>query len=75
MTNASKDQLMKVASNCSHYDFEENTSLRSDASIMGDKVKSCENCEHFTAEHKCNIDLIDPILSNMAMELDDKYNY
>lgn len=74
MAMENKDQLMKVASNCSQYNFEQNASLRSDASVMGETVKSCENCVHFTAEHKCNIDLIDPILTNMAMELNDKYD-
>lgn len=73
MTNANKDQLMKVAKNCSQYNFEENASLRSDASILGETVKSCENCIHFTSEHRCDIDLIDEITTNMAMELDDYY--
>ncbi|MTI46765.1 hypothetical protein [Sporosalibacterium faouarense] len=73
MANGNKDQLMKVAKSCSQYNFEEDSSLRSDVSIMGETAKSCENCVHFTAEHKCDIDLIDKILTNMAMELDDEY--
>ena len=36
------------------------------------KYESCENCTHFTDEGKCDINLIDKVLSNMAMELDQK---
>lgn len=73
MTNTNRDQLMKVARNCTAYKYEQESSLRSDVKILGETTRSCENCRHFTEDHQCNIDLIDEILTDMAMELDDKY--
>lgn len=73
MTNANRDQLMKVARNCTAYRYEQEASFRSDVKILGETTRSCENCRHFTKDHKCNIDLIDEILTDMAMELDNKY--
>lgn len=61
---ASKDQLRKVAQNCHEYTN----------NVDKSKIKfiSCENCNHFTKEGKCDIDLVDKILSSLAMELDSK---
>lgn len=67
---ASKEQLRKVANNCSRhrYTFDDER-LRSSVNPYGYVEKSCENCIHFTKEHECDIDLVDEILSNLAMEL------
>ncbi len=73
MQNINKEQLMKIANNCSAYNFEQDASLRSEAQILGETTKSCENCIHYTKDHRCDIDLIDEILSSMAMDLEDDY--
>lgn len=44
--------------------------LSSDFSV--EDIKSCENCIHFTRDHKCDIDLVDKVLSSLAMELDKR---
>jgi len=67
---ANKDQLKNIAERCSQYRFERDNSLRADVKSMGETVSSCENCEHFNSEHKCNLNLIDQILSNMDVKLD-----
>jgi hypothetical protein len=66
---ANKDQLRRVARNCSQYHFSGDDSSRFEAKIQGETVRSCENCSHFTEDHKCDINLTDRIISNMA-ELD-----
>ena len=73
MPKTNKEQLMKIANNCSAYNFEHNSSLRSEAKIMGETTRSCENCIHYTKNHRCDIDLIDEILSSMAMDLENEY--
>jgi len=65
-----KDQLKNVAERCSEYNFEENESLRSEVKSMGETIISCENCKHFNQDHKCSLDLIDPILSSIDEKLD-----
>lgn len=68
---ASKEQLKKVANNCSRHRYKfDDERLRSSVNSYGYVEKSCENCIHFTKEHKCDINLVDEILSNLAMELD-----
>ncbi|MBS4535226.1 hypothetical protein GOQ29_06290 [Clostridium sp. D2Q-14] len=67
---ANRDQLKNIAERCSEHRFEENSSLRSDVKSMGETVISCENCVHFNSEHKCDLNLIDKILSNMDIKLD-----
>lgn len=69
---ASKEQLMKVALYCDEYKTDENSSIQSSVDPCINNMKSCENCTHFTANHKCDINLVDKILSSMAMELDNK---
>lgn len=69
---ASKEQLKKVAYRCSHHEFANDASITSSIGTLGRIERSCENCIHFTREHKCDINLTDEILSNMAMELDYK---
>jgi len=63
---ANKEQFRNIARSCSQYREVEDTALRSEAMLHGEVIMSCENCEHFTEEHKCEINLIDEILSNMA---------
>ncbi|MDF2546624.1 MAG: hypothetical protein K0R93_1522 [Anaerosolibacter sp.] len=58
---ASKEQLHAVASLCSEYSPVEGSGLTSSAQYP----ISCENCGHFTKEHKCDIDLVDEILVDM----------
>ncbi|WP_130805993.1 hypothetical protein [Senegalia massiliensis] len=67
---ANKDQLKNIAERCSKYNFEENQNLRSEVKSMGEETISCENCKHFNANHKCNLNLIDQILSSMDVKLD-----
>ncbi|MGF7059827.1 hypothetical protein [Brassicibacter mesophilus] len=69
---ASKEQLKKVAYRCSQHEFSNNASMTSSIGTLGQIERSCENCVHFTNEHKCDINLTDEILTNMAMELDYK---
>lgn len=68
---ASKDQLRRVAEKCSQHRYtSDDEKLKSSVNPSGYAVKSCENCIHFTREHKCDLDLTDEILTNMAMEMD-----
>ncbi len=69
---ASKEQLRKVAIYCDEYTPMENEALKSDITSSNTEIKSCENCSHFTRDGKCNIDLVDKVLSKLAMELDLK---
>lgn len=69
---ASKEQLRKIAIYCDSYNPKDNDSLKSSSEIYEEKYESCENCSHFTREGKCDIDLIDKVLSSLAMELDLK---
>lgn len=69
---ASTEQLRKVALYCNEYDPWREAALTSSARAYEDKYENCINCSHYTAENRCNLNLIDPILSSMAMELDLK---
>ena len=69
---ASKEQLRKIAIYCDSYNTREDTSLQSSSDVYEEKYESCENCSHFTRDGKCDIDLIDKVLSSLAMELDLK---
>ncbi|RKD32356.1 hypothetical protein [Thermohalobacter berrensis] len=69
---ASREQLERVAKFCSEY-RPRGDALQSGVKVMNETVKSCENCAHFTEDHKCDINLTDEILTNMAMDLEDKY--
>lgn len=69
---ASKEQLRKIAIYCDAYNTREDSSLKSSSEKYEEKYESCENCSHFTKEGKCDIDLIDKVLSSLAMELDLK---
>lgn len=69
---ASKDQLRKVALYCNEYRPVFNSSVTSQIQNSYEETKSCTNCEHFTSDGKCSIDLVDKILSSLAMELDKK---
>ena len=64
---ANKEQLIQVAKRCSQYNF---IGGKQFTSAITDNVPSCENCEHFTKDHKCDINLTDEILSNMDEKLD-----
>ena len=70
---ASKDQLRKVASKCSHYDNQMNNTMSFQSSTSSQSAeKSCERCSHFK-NHKCDLDLENAILSNLAeVEYDQK---
>lgn len=69
---ASKEQLRKIAIYCNSYTPQEEDILKISSNIYEEKYESCENCSHFTREGKCDIDLIDKVLSSLAMELDLK---
>ncbi|QQY80107.1 hypothetical protein EDD65_10171 [Keratinibaculum paraultunense] len=69
---ASKEQLRKIAIYCNSYAPKYEGILDITSSVYEEKYESCENCTHFTDEGKCDINLIDKVLSSMAMELDKK---
>lgn len=72
---ASKEQLRKIAIYCDSYtpkEDENSLNLYSNINVYDKKFESCENCTHFTKEGKCDIDLIDKVLSSLSMELDLK---
>ncbi len=69
---ASKEQLKKIALYCDEYNcklHDEEVSLKNISDVQ---YESCTNCSHYTEEHTCDLDLIDKILSSLAMELDLK---
>jgi len=68
MNMASKEQLNKIAIFCDKY---RNKNRASDGSLKmsaQEERKSCTNCTHFTKDHTCELDLIDKVLSSLAME-------
>ncbi|NLY76555.1 MAG: hypothetical protein GX080_00520 [Tissierellia bacterium] len=67
---ASKEQLRKIAIYCDSYAPVEENRLRLKSNAG--KFESCENCKHFTKEGRCELDLIDKVLSSLAMENDLK---
>lgn len=69
---ASKEQLRKIAIYCDSYNTKDNDSLDMTSEVYEEKYESCENCTHFTESGKCDVDLIDKVLSSLAMELDLK---
>ena len=69
---ASKEQLRKIAIYCDSYTPKEEDSLNISSNVYEEKYESCENCTHFTREGKCDINLIDKVLSSLSMELDLK---
>ena len=69
---ASKDQLNKIAIYCDEYNcriHDDEISLKNFAEV---EKESCTNCSHFTKDHTCELDLIDKVLSSLAMEQDLK---
>lgn len=69
---ASKEQLRKIALYCNEYDPFRDVGLTSSARSYEDKYENCLNCKHYNSAGKCNLDLIDPVLSSMAMDLELK---
>ncbi|NLJ99058.1 MAG: hypothetical protein GX320_07335 [Tissierellia bacterium] len=69
---ASKEQLRKIAIYCDSYNPRGDGSLKMTSSSYDKKFESCENCSHFTTDGKCDVDLIDKVLSSLAMEQDLK---
>ncbi|WP_246565992.1 hypothetical protein [Tissierella simiarum] len=69
---ASREQLRKIALYCDSYTPRENTELTSSADSYEEKFETCIKCGHYTREGKCDLDLVDKVLSSMAMELDLK---
>lgn len=68
----SKEQLRKIAIYCDSYNPCEEKRLENVSQDYDKKFESCENCTHFTKERKCELDLIDKVLSSLAMEQDLK---
>ncbi|NLV89125.1 MAG: hypothetical protein GX021_07165 [Tissierellia bacterium] len=68
---ASIEQLRKVALYCDKYD-PYRKEFSSTARSYEDKYENCVNCNHYDKEGKCTLNLIDPILTSMAMELNLK---
>ncbi|HHV47292.1 MAG TPA: hypothetical protein GXX53_10430 [Tissierellia bacterium] len=69
---ASKEQLRKIAIYCDSYNPHEGNDLKNISQNFDKKYESCENCTHFTREGKCELNLIDKVLSSLAMEEDLK---
>lgn len=62
----SKEQLRKIAIFCDSYSPLGKDELK--AQKREDSFKSCENCKYFTEKRECKLDLIDKVLSSLAME-------
>lgn len=69
---ASKEQLRKIAIYCDSYEARENEGLKNLSQKTDKNFESCENCIHFTDDRRCELDLIDKVLSSLAMEQDLK---
>lgn len=69
---ASKEQLRKIAIYCDSYSPRGDQALNMTSQVYAERFESCENCSHFTKEGKCDIDLVDKVLSSLAMEQDLK---
>ncbi|WP_026894480.1 hypothetical protein [Clostridiisalibacter paucivorans] len=67
---ANETQLRQVALRCSQYELNARGSIESSIGVMGEEVRSCENCKHFTEDKKCDINLVDEIISNMDVKGD-----
>ncbi|MGO1469710.1 MAG: hypothetical protein ACTHW2_06785 [Tissierella sp.] len=64
---ASLEQFRKIATHCSRYNPKSNRDNSLTNSVEA-KHDSCVNCSHFTDEKYCELDLIDKVLSSLAME-------
>lgn len=65
----SREQLRKIAIYCDEYDSNIDNNLKSSTNV--DEFESCTNCEHYH-NHKCELDLIDKVLTSLSMDLDLK---
>lgn len=65
----SREQLRKIAIYCDEYDRKTSNSLKS--SINVGEFDSSTNCGHYH-NHKCELDLIDKVLTSLSMDLDLK---
>lgn len=67
---ASREQFRKIAIYCDEYNMkeDENRGLKSGSL---EKRESCTNCSHYI-ERRCELDLIDKVLSAMSMDSDLK---
>lgn len=68
---ASIEQFRKIAVHCNEYTMDE-SDLGALKNTSEDKYESCTNCSHFTNDHTCRLDLIDKVLSSLAMETEFK---
>jgi hypothetical protein len=59
---ANMDQIIAVGSNCSAFDYDNNSQL---TSSLEDGRRSCEQCRHWTETGKCNIDVFDKVLTGL----------
>jgi hypothetical protein len=68
---ASKEQLRKVALYCDEYssNLDKRQSL---TSSFEEKYENCTNCKHYTKEGKCDLNLIDKVLTSMSMDQEFK---
>ncbi|NLY66810.1 MAG: hypothetical protein GX069_04560 [Tissierellia bacterium] len=69
---ASKEQLRKIAIYCDSYTPYDEGELKNLSQKFDKNFESCENCIHYTKDKKCELDLIDKVLSSLAMEQDLK---
>ncbi|NLW22146.1 MAG: hypothetical protein GXY88_02645 [Tissierellia bacterium] len=67
----SKEQWRKIAIHCDSYNPMEKK-LDMTSPVYEEKYESCENCSHFTEDKRCDLDLMDKVLSSLGMELDLK---
>lgn len=68
---ANKEQLRKIPIYCNEYRPIEDKSIKSGIESSQRETQSCEICSHYK-DGKCDMDLVDKVLSSMAMELDLK---
>lgn len=69
---ASKEQLRKIALYCDEYDPWRDIGPTLSARTYEDRYENCVNCKHYSKEGRCELNLIDPILSSMAMDTELK---
>lgn len=67
---ASREQLRKIAVYCDEYNMKEGENGGLKSATLENR-ESCTNCKHYV-ERRCELDLIDKVLSAMSMDTDLK---
>lgn len=68
---ASREQFRKIAIYCDKYNGLKNEDLALRSGEV-DTRDSCTNCSHYNERGRCELDLIDKVLSSLSMDLNLK---